>query len=110
MYVSNSTGIKLNNIPSTEDSVGSGVLMLFFDLRNNDRVIQDKNNPNITLFNCTFVGNIDLINNKAKLCVPDLYHSMKNAPFTAAALTIIFNQQNPGGLHKLIMVYKVEHS
>ena len=96
MYVSNSTGIKLNNIPSTEDSVGSGVLMLFFDVHNNDRVIQVNNNPNITLFNCTFFGNIDLIYNKAKLCVPDLYHSMKNAPFTvvnAAALTVIFNQQ-----------------
>ena len=29
MHVSNSTGLELNNIPSTEDSVGSGVLMLF---------------------------------------------------------------------------------
>ena len=89
LHVNNSIGI---NIPSTEDSLGSGVLMLFFDLHNNDRVIQGIDYPNITLFNCTFVGKIDLIYNKAKLCIPDLYHSMKNAPFTivnAAALTSI---------------------
>ena len=96
MCVSNSIGVELNNIPSTEDSLGSGVLMLFFDVDNNDRVIQGVDNPNITLFNCTFVGNSDLIYNKAKLCIPGLYYSMKNAPFTvvnAAALTLIFNQQ-----------------
>ena len=93
LHVNKSIGI---NVPSTKDSLGSGVLMLFFDLHNNDRVIQGIDYPNITLFNCTFVGNIDLVYNKAKLCIPNLYHSMKNAPFTivnAAALTVIFNQQ-----------------
>ena len=93
LHVNNSIGI---NVPSTNDSLGSGVLMLFFDLHNNDRVIQGIDYPNITLFNCTFVGNIDLVYSKAKLCIPDLYNSMKNAPFTivnAAALTVIFNQQ-----------------
>ena len=95
MSVSNNSGIKLSGANSLVNSVGSGVLMLFSDL-DNDRVIQDNNNPIITLFDCTFVANSEFIYNKAKLCIPGLYYSMKNAPFTvvsAAALTIIFNQK-----------------
>ena len=96
MSVNNNIGIKHSNTNSKEITVGSGVLMLFSDVDNNDQVIQDIDYSIITLFDCTFMANAEFIYNKAKLCIPGLYYSLKNAPFTvvnAAALTIIFNQK-----------------
>ena len=73
MSVNNSIGIKHSNTNSKEITVGSGVLMLFSDVDNNDRVIQDIDYPIITLFDCNFIANAEFIYNKAKVCIPGIY-------------------------------------
>ena len=107
MSVNNNSGINLSGANSLVNSVGSGVLILFSDL-DNDRVIQDYNNSIITLFECIFIANSEFIYNKAKLCIPSLFYSLKNAPFTvvnAAALTIIFNQQK---IHSVVSIEQTQ--
>ena len=106
MHISNSIGIELSNIPLTEDSVGSGVLMLFFDVDNSDQGIEANKSTNIILFNCAFFANTEFIFNKGNLCIPGLFYTLRKAPFqivNAAALTIIFNQQK---FHPVVNIEK----
>ena len=94
MLISNNTGLNLSD--SSVNSVGSGMLMLFADLDNNNRGTQDNDYLVITLFNCTFIGNTELISVKAKSCIPNYFYHLTKPQFTivnAAALSIIFNQQ-----------------
>ena len=94
MLISNNTGLNLSD--SSVNSVGSGMLMLFADLDNNNRGTQDNDYPVITLFNCTFIGNTEFNSVEAKSCIPNYFYHLTKPQFTivnAAALSIIFNQQ-----------------